>query len=232
MASMSPGTGTTHIEASSVRLATLSRQRAWSAKPRSMDFDRIAKGPWPGKIGHVACAETVDAPSIGKGERLDAFVEVVFRRHHRGVGAHAGDVDLVREMPAVEENDAVLERREVAGRQDVRGARNRDNDVGRAYGVVAPWGREAVKMGFECGDRVDVDDADGAVGVAEAGGGALAAGAIAENGHALAIGRAICEPHVAFEEALANCMAVFRELLDGAVVDHQHRQANRLAHRQ
>ena len=61
--------------------------------------------------------------------------------------------------------------------------------------------------------------------VAEARRDAPPAGAVAEHRHAPAVGDAVGEAQEALEHALADAVAVLGELLDRAVVDHEHRAA-------
>ncbi len=57
----------------------------------------------------------------------------------------------------------------------------------------------------------------------------FAAGAVANDGDARAIGDAVGKAHETFEAALTDRMVVLGELLDRAVIDHQHRFFDALA---
>ena len=50
---------------------------------------------------------------------------------------------------------------------------------------------------------------------------ALATRPIAKDRNSFAIGRPIGWAHIALKDALADCMFIFRKLLDRAVVDHK-----------
>ena len=67
-ASIDRGTGTTQSAGPTSPRATASRQRAWSAKPRSIDSIEFPSGRGPGEVDHVAAGEEVDAAAVVEGE--------------------------------------------------------------------------------------------------------------------------------------------------------------------
>ena len=164
-------------------------------------------------------------------QRLDAFALEAGDTFDVGARFQRGDIDLVRKMSAVHHDHAVFEKRQVGRSDDTGRAGDGDDHVGAADRGLAQRRDETVEMRFERRHRIDVDDTDHAEGVAEACSRALAAGAVAEHRHPLAVGAAVGEAHVAFEQALADGMPVLGELLDGTVVDDEDRQLQPFAQR-
>ena len=68
----SRGTGTTHASAPTSPRATASRQRAWRAKPRSIDSTELPSGRGPARLTMCPSGEQVDPPPVGERDGLDA----------------------------------------------------------------------------------------------------------------------------------------------------------------
>ena len=86
-------------------------------------------------------------------------------------------------------------------------------------------------MRFQRRDRIRVDHADHTESVLEAGCDTSTARAVAEHRHAPPVRDPVREAEKALEHALPDSVPILGELLDRAVVDHEHRLANRLSQR-
>jgi hypothetical protein len=124
----------------------------------------------------------------------------------------------------VGEDRAVLQERLVRGGEDATRARHRDHDVRGAERLVPVRHEVPVEERPQPEHRVALDDRDDRVRVPKIRGDALAAGAVAEDRHALPVRRQVREAEERLEDALADRVLVLGELLDRAVVDHKHRQ--------
>ena len=148
-----------------------------------------------------------------------------------GRAGHTGHVDLRWEMPAVEQDRPVLDQAEVIGGQNVDSAGFGNDDIGAGDGCVGRRCHKAIQMRLQPPHRVGLAHRYLREGMAEAGCDPLSAGAVAEDRDPLAVGRAVGQPHVGLEHALAHGVAVLPELFDRAVVDHQDRHGELLAQR-
>lgn len=171
----------------------------------------------------MTSAKHVEAAAVLKTEGLDMIGLVEFDADDIGMAAKSLDVDLLREVTAIHEDRTVLEERQVGSRDDAGEAGDRDQNIGRTNRRLAQRRDKTVEMSLQRRHRIDIDDADNRKGIAETGRRALAAGAVTEDRHAFAVGRAVGEAQVAFEQALADGMPVFGKLLDRAVIDNEDR---------
>jgi hypothetical protein len=107
------------------------------------------------------------------------------------VRAHAHDVDLGREVAAVEQHHVVPEEPEVGGGDHVPRAGDRDDDVGPGQRRLLRRHREAVETGRQAQHLVGLHDRHQRPRVPEVRRHALAAGAVAEDRHPAAVGRPV-----------------------------------------
>src|SRR5262249_60118210 len=122
-------------------------------------------------------------------------------------GADPRHVDLEREVADVHEYDVVGQDRQVVGGDDIAGAGGGDHDVGALERLALVGDGEAVEERFQPCDRVDLDHRHVGERVSEVRRDAAAASAVPEDRHPPAVGRAVGDPQVRLDGALADRVA-------------------------
>jgi hypothetical protein len=171
----------------------------------------------------VPARDDVNAPAVPQLQREQVIGVFLLARHLAGVDEALG-VDLGREVPGVGQDHAVPQQRQIGGGQQAPGAGDGNNEIGVGHGGIARRRAESVQMRPEPGDGVGVHDGHPGVSAAEVSRDAAPARPVPEDGHLLAVGSAVRQPHEGLERALPDGMLILGELLDRAVVDDQDRQ--------
>ena len=179
----------------------------------------------------MAAREDVDGLAVAESQGRDAVRDVVGRLD-RGIGDQRRDVELPRQMPGADQDDAIANPGEVGSLDHVGRAGDGHDHISSGEGVVPVGHVEAVEERSHPEHRLRLDHRHHAVEAPEVRGDPTTHGAVAEDGDSAAVGDPVGDPDERLHRPGADGVGVLGELLDRAVVDDQERHVELVAHRQ